>query len=197
MLQQNDPFPPADLQIDDPDTGEVFTYWLDCGNDTWRFTMEQNTGAITYAYDYDVDKLLTTRYDCKVRAKDTGFNTCTASLVINIKDANDNHPYFNQTQYAFYVSPYESVGTEIGNVTAYDVDISAFGTMTYNLDMSAYTELYIKINDNGTLYVNKHLSGRFQSGGVMNLTLTAVDYGGLTTTVQVLIIFPEVIKCKC
>lgn len=157
--------------------------------------MAANTGSITYAYNYDVDKLLTTRYDCVVRAKDTGFNTCTASLVITIKDANDNHPYFNQTQYAFYVSPYESIGTEIGNVTAYDVDISAFGTLTYNLDMSAYTELYIQINDDGTLYVNKLLSSRFQSGNVMDLTLTAIDYGGLSTSVQILIIFPEVSTC--
>jgi hypothetical protein len=74
----------------DPDEGDSVTYWLDCGNDTWRFRMAKTSGEITYAYDYDVDKILTTQYNCIVRAKDTGFNTATTSLIIKIKDINDS-----------------------------------------------------------------------------------------------------------
>jgi hypothetical protein len=46
--------------------------------------MAKTSGEITYAYDYDVDKILTTQYNCIVRAKDTGFNTATTSLIIKI-----------------------------------------------------------------------------------------------------------------
>ncbi|XP_076083164.1 uncharacterized protein LOC143054138 [Mytilus galloprovincialis] len=193
---QGTSFPVAGFIIDDPDDVDVradpdsHTYWLDCGNDTWRFTMATDTGEITYAYDYDVDKLLTTQYDCVVRAKDTGFNTCTATIVIKIKDLNDNAPYFNQTQFAFYISPYENVSTEIGNVTAYDIDISDYGRISYYLNQTAYDKTYIQINDTGILYVNEILSNRFQWGDVMYLNLTATDYGGLFTTVEVWIVFP-------
>ncbi|CAC5388105.1 HMCN [Mytilus coruscus] len=193
---QGTSFPVAGFIIDDPDDvddradPDSHTYWLDCGNDTWRFTMATDTGEITYAYDYDVDKLLTTQYDCVVRAKDTGFNTCTATLVIKIKDVNDNAPYFNQTQFAFYISPYENVSTEIGNVTAYDIDISDYGRISYYLNQTAYDKTYIQINDTGILYVNEILSNRFQWGDVMYLNLTATDYGGLFTTVEVWIVFP-------
>ena len=192
ILQQHTTFPSAGFVITDPDVGDSVTYWLDCGNDTWRFTMANTSGGITYAYDYDVDKILTTQYNCIVRAKDTGFNTATTSLIIKIKDINDNPPYFNQTQYAFYLTPYETVGTEIGSVTAYDIDISEYGTITYKLDMTAYTVLYIQIYDNGNLYVNEPLNSQFQFGDVMSLDLTAIDYGGLQTTVKIWNVFAVV-----
>ena len=183
-------FPSAEFLVEDPDEFDNVTYSLDCGSDTWRFIIANDSGEVTLAYDYDLDIILTSQYNCTVRATDTGYNQCNTSLLIKIKDLNDNTPHFNYTQYVFYISPNAAVGTQIGHVSANDNDVSEFGTITYNLK-SDYANAYVHF-DNGALYVSAVLSNFFQSGDVMKLNLTAVDYGGLYSTVSIWIVFPEV-----
>ena len=79
----------------------------------------------------------------------------------------------------------------IGGVAAYDIDIE-FGTITYSLNMTMYSNLFIQIKNQGTLYINEILSNDFNYGDVMTFTVTAEDNGGLQTTVTVWIVFAEV-----
>ncbi|CAG2217631.1 unnamed protein product [Mytilus edulis] len=184
-------FPLVGFIIDDPDVSDSFTYSLDCGNDTWRFSMSNETGEIMYAYDYDLDTIRISQYNCTVKVIDNGSNIGTTHLTININDINDNIPYFNQTQYTFYITPYGAVGMNIGGVAAYDIDIE-FGTITYSLNMTMYSNLFIQIKNEGTLYINEILSNDFNYGDVMTFTVTAEDNGGLQTTVTVWIVFAEI-----
>ncbi|CAG2244015.1 unnamed protein product [Mytilus edulis] len=110
---------------------------------------------------------------------------------VDVRADPDSHTYWlDCDSVCLYISPYENVSTEIGNVTAYDIDISDYGRISYYLNQTAYDKTYIQINDTGILYVNEILSNRFQWGDVMYLNLTATDYGGLFTTVEVWIVFP-------
>lgn len=190
-LQKSNAFPLVGFIIDDPDVSDSFTYSLDCGNDTWRFSMSNETGEIMYAYDYDLDTIRISQYNCTVKVIDNGSNIGTTHLTLNINDINDNIPYFNQTQYTFYITPYGAVGMNIGGVAAYDIDIE-FGTITYSLNMTMYSNLFIQIKNEGTLYINEILSNDFNYGDVMTFTVTAEDNGGLQTTVTVWIVFAEV-----
>ncbi|CAC5400779.1 FAT4 [Mytilus coruscus] len=187
---QNTAFPLVGFVIDDPDVSESFTYSLDCGNDTWGFSMSNDTGEIMYAYDYDLDTILVSQYNCTVKVIDSGSNIGTTNLIIDINDINDNIPYFNQTQYTFYITPYGAVGTNVGGVAAYDIDVK-YGNITYSLNMTMFSKLFIQINNEGTLYINELLSSDFNYGDVMTFTVTAEDNGGLLTTVTVWIVFAE------
>lgn len=153
--------------------------------------MSNETGEIIYAYDYDLDTIRISQYNCTVKVIDNGSNIGTTHLTININDINDNIPYFNQTQYTFYITPYGAIGMNIGGVAAYDIDIE-FGTITYSLNMTMYSNLFIQIKNEGTLYINEILSNDFNYGDVMTFTVTAEDNGGLQTTVTVWIVFAEV-----
>ena len=136
---------------------------------------------------------MTRTYACVVTATDSGKLTCTTSVVININDANDNAPSFFLSQETYLVSPSVKVGTVLGTIPVYDPDVSSYGTTYYNLDMSQYTRYYIDINSTGSVYVRESLTD-FSIGDKMDLNLTVVDAGGLTTSILVSIVFNEV-KC--
>ena len=64
--------------------------------------------------------------------------TDTASLAITLSDVNDHIPVFGSSAYTFFASPWTSVGTVIGQITATDGDLGSFGkkntfnTICYN-----------------------------------------------------------------
>ncbi|XP_029298107.1 LOW QUALITY PROTEIN: cadherin-related family member 2 [Cottoperca gobio] len=77
----------------------------------------------------------------------------TATVTINIKDANDNSPKFPQDTYKLEVPEGSPVGTILGNFTADDPDTMDKGNITYKL-LPESIRLYFDVDPNtGTVYV--------------------------------------------
>ncbi|XP_056012799.1 protocadherin-9-like isoform X2 [Ostrea edulis] len=183
-------FSDAGFVILDEDAGSSHTYKLSCGVESWRFSINTNSGRVSYFYSYDLDTEKTSSYNCKVTATDSGSLSCTTSLVINILDINDNTPTFDLSEVPVYITPYETTGTVLVNVTATDADISSYGDVTYRLDMSSYNFEYFDVTSDGALFVNKELTD-FVIGDTLDLNLSAVDIGGKQGTVKIRIVFYE------
>ena len=67
--------------------------------------------------------------------------TATATVVLNLLDANDNSPVFPPTQpRSFSVSEDAKPGEVIGTVTAEDADSGMFGTVTFSLETDGHDE---------------------------------------------------------
>ncbi|XP_078323635.1 cadherin-23-like isoform X2 [Crassostrea virginica] len=180
----------AGFVILDEDSGSSHSYKLSCSGNSWRFSINSNTGRVSYSYPYDLDTELISSYNCDVTATDAGSLSCTTALVISISDINGNSPVFDTSEVPVYITRYETVGTLLVNLTATDKDISGFGDVTYRLDMSSYNFQYFDVTPTGTLFVNKELSD-FTTGDTLDLQLTAVDYGGNAGVMTVRIVFYE------
>lgn len=101
---------------------------------------------------------------------------------------NDNVPVFSPVSYSFYVNYYAIAGTSVGVVTATDLDISPFGTLTYTLDQSSLSVEHFAINNKGEITVKTSPNGA-AVGYATSVTLTAIasDIGGKSDTATVLI----------
>lgn len=98
----------------------------------------KNTSLI----DYDYGKR---RYDLVLEARDNEDNTLfsRASVIINILDANDNRPIFNQTSYERSIYEDAKPGTNIITINATDIDENLAGTagIKYTLE-GIYSNLF-------------------------------------------------------
>ena len=54
-----------------------------------------------------------------------------ASIQLNILDANDNTPKFDQLEYNFEISEDAAFNTTIGKISATDLDTTSFGKLKY------------------------------------------------------------------
>ena len=72
---------------------------------------------------------------------DTPRPTATATVVLELSDANDNSPVFPPNQpRSFSVAEDANPGHVIGTVTADDADSANFGTVTFSLEADGHDE---------------------------------------------------------
>ncbi|KAL3888203.1 hypothetical protein ACJMK2_000579 [Sinanodonta woodiana] len=188
--------PSFSIYDEDNDRGSDQAYYsYDCGNETKYFIMDRTSGIVYYAADFDFDTAgISSNVTCFVTVKDNGGLTATATLEIQFTDINDNSPIFSQTfDYQFFATPYYSVGQVIGQTYASDADAtSQYNTVYYSVNMSAYTDEYIAINTNGTLYVNMEWDvSVFNYGTIHILKVTARDVGNNAATATVTLVIPQ------
>ena len=115
------------LSARDNDLGDnaKLLYSIARGNTPRRFRIDNSNGVITIAHrlDYELDKK---QYNLFVSLRDRGhpqlISFKNASVVINVKDCNDNAPRFGQVTYKTNISEGAIVGTEIIRVSAQDSD---------------------------------------------------------------------------
>ncbi|XP_049899176.1 cadherin-related family member 2 isoform X2 [Epinephelus moara] len=102
----------------------------------------------------------------------------TATVTINIKDANDNSPKFPQDTYKLTVPEHSPVGTILANITAEDPDTMDQGNITYRLLPDSIL-LYFDVEEHtGTVYVkNASLVDR-EVRSLYSATLQARDTEG-------------------
>ncbi|XP_033727272.1 protocadherin-like wing polarity protein stan [Pecten maximus] len=105
--------------VTDPDTGDTYSYTVDCT----AITMDSNTGAVTLSGTYDLDISGTASVlTCTATVSD-GELTDTTQLIVTINDVNDHTPAFSQSDYTIYTTIYGNVGGIIGNIAATDGDL--------------------------------------------------------------------------
>ncbi|XP_030001926.1 protocadherin beta-16-like [Sphaeramia orbicularis] len=109
----------------------------------------------------------------------------TVNININILDANDNAPVFNQSVYKAAVSENASKGTLIITVNASDIDSGTNGQVTYSFSkLKAGISDMFDINENtGSIFVAKGID--FEKDKKIEFRVEAKDQGGLTDSSKV------------
>ncbi|KAJ1128407.1 hypothetical protein NDU88_006786 [Pleurodeles waltl] len=98
------------------------------------FTLDQQTGSIRVAKT--IDHETTKWYQIDVMAQCSHLETdliALASVSIQVKDVNDNHPIFEANPYKAFLMENMPAGTTVIQVTANDQDIGSNGEVTYSL----------------------------------------------------------------
>ncbi|KAJ8975858.1 hypothetical protein NQ317_015895 [Molorchus minor] len=170
--------PVATITATDPDEDNKLHYELTNGNIRGRFaiTSQNGKGLITIAQplDYKQEK----RYILTVTASDSGGRTDTATVYVNVTDANNFAPVFENAPYTASVFEDAVVGTTVLVVSATDNDVGINAQITYSLgeDSTTGKESIFSINpQTGAIVTMKPLDRELVSGYL--LTVNAKDGG--------------------
>lgn len=169
--------PPGTLVVtvtaNDVDEDTRLHYELSNGNTRGRFaiTSQNGRGVITVAQplDYKQEK----RYILTVTASDSGGRTDTATIYINVTDANNFAPVFENAPYTASVFEDAVVGTTVLVVSASDNDVGLNAQITYSLGDE--TPEFSINSQTGAIMTTKLLDRETTSGYL--LTVTAKDGG--------------------
>lgn len=173
--------PVITVTASDPDEDSRLHYDIKSGNLRNRFSIstQNGLGLITIAQplDYKQEK----RFILTVTATDSGGKIDTATVNINITDANNFAPVFENAPYSSSVFEDAPVGTTVLIVTATDADVGINAQITYSLSnddtssgMSA-AEVFAINAQTGAIITKTALDRESTSG--YSLTVTAKDGG--------------------
>lgn len=126
--------PVVTVTATDPDEDSRLHYEITSGNTRGRFaiTSQNGRGLITIAQplDYKQEK----RFILTITASDSGGRTDTATVNINITDANNFAPVFENAPYSASVFEDVPIGTTVLVVSATDSDVGINAQITYLLN---------------------------------------------------------------
>ncbi|XP_052086566.1 protocadherin-23-like [Mytilus californianus] len=158
--------------------GDSVTFGLDCPT----LNINTSTGEVTLSVNYDRDVVyVASSVTCDLTVTD-GTMTSTATLQVIIYAINDNTPQFSQNSYEFHVSPYGTVGTIVGTVTASDADIGSHGIVSYLVESGTYSN-YFGVDTSGNLYLRAAF--KTVSGSTVSVSVRAYDEDNKMDTVTV------------
>ncbi|KAI5754092.1 hypothetical protein M8J77_005676 [Diaphorina citri] len=168
--------PVTSVTATDADENPRLHYELSAGNTRGRFaiTAQNGRGLITIAQplDYKLEK----RYILTVKATDSGSRFDTATVYVNVTDANNYPPVFENAPYTASVFEDAPIGTTVLIVSASDGDVGQNAHITYSLTSSGGDGSEFAINSQtGAIVTTKPLDRETLS--VYLLTVTAKDGG--------------------
>lgn len=168
--------PVTTVTASDADEDNKLHYEITNGNTRGRFaiTSQNGRGQITIAQplDYKLEK----RYILTVTAADSGGRSDTATVYVNITDANNFAPVFENAPYSTSVYEDAVVGTTVLVVSATDNDVGLNAQITYSLGEDGGTDSTFVINpQTGAIITTKTLDRETTAGYL--LTVTARDGG--------------------
>lgn len=178
--------PVITISASDPDEDSRLHYDIKSGNLRNRFSIstQNGLGLITIAQplDYKQEK----RFILSVTATDSGGKMDTATININVTDANNFAPVFENAPYSTSVFEDAPIGTTVLIVTATDADVGINAQITYSLSndessagMSA-AEVFGINSQTGAIITKASLDRETTSG--YSLTVTAKDGGNPSHT---------------
>ncbi|KAG7299928.1 hypothetical protein JYU34_016953 [Plutella xylostella] len=170
--------PVVTVTATDADEDNRLHYEITGGNTRGRFsiTSQNGRGLITVAQPLDFKQ--ERRYVLTVTATDSGGRSDTAMVHINITDANNYAPVFENAPYTASVFEDAPVGTTVLVVSATDSDVGINAQITYSLSSEISNEAVTHkdheflINPHtGAVTTNKLLDRETMSGGFRFNTL--------------------------
>ena len=87
-----------------------------------NFVINGSTGVITTSHNSSLDRERNSSFYLQLVATDGGGKFSAVSLIIHLKDANDEAPRFSETVFHFNVSENGRRGATVGRITASDAD---------------------------------------------------------------------------
>ncbi|CAH1153853.1 unnamed protein product [Phaedon cochleariae] len=171
--------PVATVTAVDPDEDSRLHYEITNGNIRGRFaiTSQNGRGLITVAQplDYKQEK----RYVLTVTATDSGGRTDTSTVYVNVTDANNYAPVFENAPYSASAFEDVAIGTTILVVSATDNDVGLNAQITYSLgdelNDQGKDSVFAINHQTGAIVTTKLLDRETTSGYL--LTVTARDGG--------------------
>lgn len=156
----------------DKDEDQRLNYYISNGNHRGRFSIihQNKVGLISVAQplDYRLDK----RFVLTVTATDAGGRSDTATVYVNVTDANTHRPMFEKTPYTASISEDAPVGTTVLVVEASDGDVGENALVSYS--MEEIPEFSID-HASGAIVTSRKLDRELVAGYV--LVVTAQDHG--------------------
>ncbi|XP_063379045.1 protocadherin-like wing polarity protein stan [Cydia fagiglandana] len=174
--------PVVTVTATDADEDNRLHYEITGGNTRGRFaiTSQNGRGLITVAQPLDFKQ--ERRYVLTVTATDNGGRSDTAMVHINITDANNYAPVFENAPYTASVFEDAPVGTTVLVVSATDSDVGVNAQVSYTLSSEISNEAvthheqeFVINSQTGAITTNKLLDRETMSGYL--LTVTARDGG--------------------
>ncbi|XP_049441500.1 protocadherin beta-16-like isoform X15 [Epinephelus fuscoguttatus] len=176
---------------DDADVGEngLQNYIL-TPNENFVVKQHVNPDGSKYAemvLQKPLDREEQPRLSLKLLAVDGGNpqRSGTVNIDVNILDANDNAPVFNQSVYKATVIENAPPGTHVVTVNASDIDSGSNGKITYFFSKSkgGIADLFDIDESTGRIYVAKEID--FEKDKKIEFRVEAKDQGGLTDSSKV------------
>ncbi|ESO95836.1 hypothetical protein LOTGIDRAFT_231995 [Lottia gigantea] len=132
-----------------------------------------------------LDREQEARYEFTVQAQDNGVIplSATTSVVINIRDINDNSPVFRPRIYETLLSEDSRIGAIVTSVTAVDKDDGDNGHVIYSIASGNTADTFQISTSNGlgVIRLQKKLDARVQNRYALSVTAKDPD-GNLDTT---------------
>ncbi len=121
----------------DTDVGQnsEIVYRITSGNSLGWFAVNPLTGLVTVAGPLDAERITDTvlTVTAQDRANTGARKTSSAALHVSILDCNDNAPVFNHTTDTVYVEESAAVGSEVFQVSAFDLDQGDNGYISFSI----------------------------------------------------------------
>ncbi|XP_033127144.1 protocadherin Fat 4-like [Anneissia japonica] len=162
----------------DIDLNGVISYQITSGNVQNVFTIEPNTGSLflTKSLDFETQSI----YKLNITASDGGTspNMNTITLVIYVRDYNDNPPAFPSNSVVLSVSENTEINTELVAVTAMDPDSDINGELQYSIVGQIPEGRKFGIHPfSGILYIAGEIDREdlLDYNGLFHLTVQATD----------------------
>lgn len=179
IISEDDPpgTPVAAVSATDPDEDARIHYEITGGNTRGRFSISSQNGrgliTIAQPLDYKQEK----RFVLTVTASDNGGRTDTALVYVNVSDANNFSPVFENAPYSVSVFEDAPIGVTVLVVSATDSDVGKNAQITYSLaDNGEQAINEFTINpQTGAITTTKALDREIISSYL--LTVTARDGG--------------------
>ena len=177
-----------EIEAHDPDEESRLHYEITQGNERGRFSVGLRNGKGLIALTQPLDFKLERRYVLKVSATDSGGRSDSATVYINITDANTHPPVFEGAPYSVYVLEDAPPGTVVLTVSASDLDSGENARVTYELTGEPVAEFAVNPTT-GEITTTQNLDRERKSAYL--LTVSARDNGqpmmSDTTDVEVLV----------
>uniref|UniRef100_A0A8B9X0V6 Protocadherin Fat 4 n=1 Tax=Bos mutus grunniens TaxID=30521 RepID=A0A8B9X0V6_BOSMU len=160
----------------DSDSGDNadLHYSITGTNNHGTFSISPNTGSIFLAkkLDFETQSL----YKLNITAKDQGRppRSSTMSVVIHVRDFNDNPPTFPPGDIFKSIVENIPIGTSVISVTAHDPDADINGQLSYTIIQQMPRGNHFGIDEvKGTIYTNAEIDREFAN--LFELTVKAND----------------------
>ena len=182
----------AHVKATDSDVGENarISYSL-LGNSGFQFVVD-NDGKLMSNASFDREEY--SQIVAKVLAVDHGSVklTATATVIITIKDVNDNPPVFSES--VFYLSvPEESPpGTPVGRLNATDNDENENAIMMFQRDPFTDPKTPFVVYADGTVKTGDRLDRESQNRYEFRVEVTDLGKPPLTSTARVVVVVTDV-----
>ena len=156
----------------DEDENARVTYAISSGNSDGAFSIISQMGQGHISVAKPLNYKQQSRYILTVTATDPGNRMDTATVFINVTDANNFRPEFQGTPYQSRVREDTPIDSSVYRVQATDRDVGENARITYSMDEN--DAFYIN-PATGDIYV-KEILDRESTGGYA-LSVTATDHG--------------------
>ncbi|XP_067849588.1 protocadherin Fat 4 [Heptranchias perlo] len=158
---------------DSGDNAEIH-YSITGSNNHGTFSISHNTGSIFLAKKLDFETQSV--YHLNITAKDNGRppRSSTMSVVIHVRDFNDNPPSFPPGDIFKSIVENIPIGTSVLTVTARDPDADINGELQYCIAQQIPRGNHFVISgSDGTLWTNAEIDREFSN--LFELTIKAID----------------------